>query len=289
MAIGDITLSKSARANVLSLSQTANSLNTVQGRLATGKKVNSAMDNATAYFTAKGFLDTANSIQNIKDTLATAIQSLKAATDAISTIDTLIQNAQGLAVKALQSGSDTAATGILGARYDEVMSQIRNVATDATFNGVNLIATAATAALVVNFDPVNANSKLSIDSVDYAGTGTASTSLSGVMGTASTNGWSSAGTLTANIGTDQAKLTAALSMIRSQAAAFGSNSTIISARSDFSANLINTLTVGSDNLTLADMNEEGANATTLQTRQQLGVISLSISGQASQAVLRLFG
>jgi flagellin-like hook-associated protein FlgL len=284
MAIGDIILSRSARSNVLSLANTSKSLDTVQQRLASGKKVNSALDNATVYFAAKGFMDTANAVQLIKDSLGTAIQTLKAATDALSTIDSLLQNAQGLAVKAIQSGTDTAAAQILGQQYDALLTQIRNIATDATFNGVNLLS-GLNQNLAINFDPQNTASSLTVKSVDYAGTGTAAGSLASVLGTASTNGWASA----ADIAGDQNNLKAALGMIRAQAASFGSNSTIITARSDFSTNLVNTLTVASDNLTLADMNEEGANATTLQTRQQLGIISLSISGQASQAVLRLFG
>jgi flagellin-like hook-associated protein FlgL len=53
--------------------------------------------------------------------------------------------------------------------------------------------------------------------------------------------------------------------------------------------MINTLQVGSDSLTLADTNEEGANMLALQTRQQLSTTALSLASQANQAVLRLFG
>jgi flagellin-like hook-associated protein FlgL len=59
-------------------------------------------------------------------------------------------------------------------------------------------------------------------------------------------------------------------------------------RQDFTNNLINTLESGAAGLTLADTNEEGANLLALQTRQQLGSISLSLANQADQAVLRLF-
>jgi flagellin len=52
--------------------------------------------------------------------------------------------------------------------------------------------------------------------------------------------------------------------------------------------MVNTLNTGADNLTLADMNEEGANMLMLQTRQNLGTTSLSLASQAAQAVLRLF-
>jgi len=52
--------------------------------------------------------------------------------------------------------------------------------------------------------------------------------------------------------------------------------------------MINTLQEGADKLTLADMNEEGANMLMLQTRQALGTTALALSSQAAQAVLRLF-
>jgi flagellin-like hook-associated protein FlgL len=52
--------------------------------------------------------------------------------------------------------------------------------------------------------------------------------------------------------------------------------------------MISTLTGGADKLTLADMNEEGANLLMLQTRQALSTTALSLSSQAAQSVLRLF-
>jgi flagellin-like hook-associated protein FlgL len=63
---------------------------------------------------------------------------------------------------------------------------------------------------------------------------------------------------------------------------------VVSSRQDFTNSMINTLQTGADNLTLADSNEEGANMLMLQTRQNLGITSLSMASQAAQAVLRLF-
>ena len=60
-------------------------------------------------------------------------------------------------------------------------------------------------------------------------------------------------------------------------------------RQDFTKNLDNALQTGADSLVLADPNEEGANMLALQTRQQLSTAALSLSAQADQAVLRLFG
>ncbi len=85
------------------------------------------------------------------------------------------------------------------------------------------------------------------------------------------------------------QLDTALSTLRTQASKFGSNLSTVQTRQDFTKNLINTLQTGADNLVLADTNEEGANLLALQTRQQLSTTALSLSAQADQAVLRLFG
>jgi flagellin len=92
-----------------------------------------------------------------------------------------------------------------------------------------------------------------------------------------------------NIETEIGKLDQALAMLRNQASKFGSTLTTVQIRQDFTKNLINTLQTGADNLVLADTNAEGANLLALQTRQQLSTTALSLSAQADQAVLRLFG
>ena len=79
-----------------------------------------------------------------------------------------------------------------------------------------------------------------------------------------------------------------MTQLRSQASAFGSNLSIVQNRQDFTKAMINTLQTGSDNLVLADSNEEAANLLALQTRQQLSTTALSLASQADQAVLRLF-
>ena len=66
------------------------------------------------------------------------------------------------------------------------------------------------------------------------------------------------------------------------------NLSIITAREEFTAMMMNELNEGAAKLTEADMNEEGANMLMLQTRQALGTTSLSLAGQAAQGVLRLF-
>ena len=79
-----------------------------------------------------------------------------------------------------------------------------------------------------------------------------------------------------------------LATLRSNAKTLGSNVAILNTRLDFTTNYVDTLTAGAGKLTLADLNEEGANTLALQTRQQLGIQSLAFAGQSEQSILGLF-
>lgn len=81
---------------------------------------------------------------------------------------------------------------------------------------------------------------------------------------------------------------AATLQIREFNASIANDLAVLQTRQDFTTQTINNLTAGADKLTVADQNEEGANLLALQTRQQLGVTSLSLASQSQQAVLRLF-
>ena len=83
------------------------------------------------------------------------------------------------------------------------------------------------------------------------------------------------------------ELDTAITSLRTQAATFGSNLSVVQIRQDFTKNLINTLETGAANLTLADSNEEAANLLALQTRQSLSSSSLSLAARADQNVLQL--
>ncbi len=98
----------------------------------------------------------------------------------------------------------------------------------------------------------------------------------------------------ANFGSAQAidtaltQLRAAKTEIRNFGSTLANDLSVIQTRQDFTKETINNLQEGSDKLTLADKNEEGAKLLALQTQQQLGVISLSMASQSAQSVLRLF-
>ncbi|MCB1435729.1 MAG: hypothetical protein KDJ46_01010 [Rhodobiaceae bacterium] len=122
--MSEITLSSAVRNNLLSLQKTASLLGQTQERLATGQKVNSALDDPSSFFTAASLNSRAGDLNRLLDSVGLAVQTIKAADEGISAITKLVESAQATARQALQATSTTAvvnstvdhsATGDLGA------------------------------------------------------------------------------------------------------------------------------------------------------------------------------
>src|SRR5881394_583748 len=105
MSLSNITLSAAVRQNLLSLQGTADLLSTTQGRLATGKKVNSALDNPTNFFTSAGLESRASDIGNLLDSIGNGVQVLQAANTGITSLSKLVDTAKSIANQALQQPS----------------------------------------------------------------------------------------------------------------------------------------------------------------------------------------
>jgi flagellin-like hook-associated protein FlgL len=112
-----ITLSASVRQNLLSLQSTADLLSTTQNRLATGNKVNSALDNPTNFFTAQGLNNRAGDINNLLDGIGNGVQILQAANTGITSLQKLVDSAKSIANQALQAttGYSTKSQGVTAA------------------------------------------------------------------------------------------------------------------------------------------------------------------------------
>src|SRR6267378_1833930 len=98
-----IVLSSSVRQNLLSLQSTADLLATTQSRLSTGKKVNTALDNPTNFFTAQSLDGRASDISNLLDGIGNGVQVLQAANTGITSLQKLVDTAKSLANQALQT------------------------------------------------------------------------------------------------------------------------------------------------------------------------------------------
>ena len=105
--MADIALSKGVRQNLLSMQSTVDLMSRTQNRLATGKKVNSALDNPTNYFVAAGLQNRSSDLNRLLDSMGLGIKTLEAADNGISAIKKLIETAQGTARQALQAASTT--------------------------------------------------------------------------------------------------------------------------------------------------------------------------------------
>ena len=374
--MSDITLTSGIRQNLLSLQKTSADLTTTQEALSTGDAVNSAADNPSAYFTSQNLTNSANSLSALLDQIGQGQQTISAATDGLTGLTSLLQQALSTVQQAQQasptvagsttgtvdltsntlaagnlviaaagstytvsiaasaalstieadingttglgssgavtatddgsghlvltandattsftaSGAEQTAFGLastavagssptrttLQANYNGLLTQINQLASDATYNGVNLLTGDN---LTINFNQ-SGSSALTITGVDFTATGLSLSAASGSGSSSFQSDTNLANTVTA--------INAAITTVQSQTETFGTNSGVIGTRQTFTTNLINTLQTGAANLVAVDQNQASADLLTEQTQQQLEISALSIANQANQSVLKLF-
>ena len=417
--MADISLTASMRTNLLSLQNTQSLMDTTQERLSTGLKVNSAIDNASSYYTAQSLNNRASDLSALLDSMGQGIQTIQAANEGIEAITEFVEQAKAIANSARDAASKTdvktlnakfsdltapdtpkttaataltleikkvngdkvdalgssdehdkavtaaltklnaklaaselgnkdasafktaaeaamkefrgtvledvmefsisadgkvsltakagyqivakgagefagqgdkaADTGLVGdsatstvnvntdrqkyaEQFNEIMRQIDNLAKDSGYKGINLLQM-NTLTVIFNEDR---SSQIEVKGVDASSTGL---KISNPV-----DSWQTDEDINKSI----TEAENAISELRIMASDYGNYYSIVQNRQDFTKNLINVLTEGADNLTLADMNEESANMLALQTRQQLAINSLSLASQAAQGVLQLF-
>ena len=190
-----IVLSASVRQNLLSLQSTAELLSTTQNRLATGNKVNSALDNPTNFFTAQGLNNRSNDINNLLDSIGNGVQVLQAANTGLTSLQKLVDTAKSIANQVLQTtvgystkSSATTTVGAVGSAADLTTGGAT------TLQGKTVIFTPATgAATTLTFsNVVGAGNVNSLDALNAAISGagigvTASISSTGFLTFTSSN------------------------------------------------------------------------------------------------------
>lgn len=139
----------------------------VQNKLATGLKVNSALDNPNSFFTASGLTSRANDLGTLLDDMGQSLQTIKAADEGIQTITDLVETAKAKANQALQTQSQYERK-TFAEQYNALLEQIEDVAKDSSYKGKNLLAGAGNdLTTIFNED---STSKLTIEAVDYTDT-----------------------------------------------------------------------------------------------------------------------
>jgi flagellin-like hook-associated protein FlgL len=296
--MADITLSNATRTNLLSLQRTSGLIGRTQERLASGLKVNSAIDDALAFFKARNLNARAGDLATIKDSISGGISVIKAAIQGLETIEATLKQAKALAQSAVAS-PESSTRAKLASQFNELRSQVDNIAEDSAFDGVNLLKNTTTAftagadRLTVKFNERTSPTALNqlvvsgLNATDFGVIVARSAVATGTAGDTTVWGQTGTAAITA-INSAIRAIDSALVTVRQSAQTFGTNSSLLEIRRQFTENLINTLKGGASELVNADLNEESANLLSLQTRQQLGTISLSIAQQSEQSVLRLF-
>ena len=280
MTTQSIQLTAGMRQNLFSLQNTAKLMDTTQTRLATGKAVNSSLDDAVKYFAALGHTNRAGDLALRKSEMGEAIQTIKAANNGIEAISSLIesakstaQSAQAIDATATTTTQDYKDRSALLLQFETLRTQIDELAQDAGYKGLNFLQNST---MTVEFSESVGDANLKVVGFDGDTSGLSIDSGSGQ--------WTTDALVTAAI----ADLDKARSTLRSKAQELSNSLSTITTRQEFTSSMINTLQDGAAALVNADMNEEGANMLMLQTRQQLGTTSLSMASQAAQSVLRLF-
>ncbi|TCS70126.1 flagellin-like hook-associated protein FlgL [Sulfuritortus calidifontis] len=327
MGVGDIALTTAMRSNLVSLQQTTELMGRTQQRLSTGNRVNTALDNPANYFIARANNQRADLLNGLKDNIGQAIQTIKQTDNTVKSITTLIENLRAQIATArtarTQVGSAALMRGIASGMAN-IYKQIDNLRLDSTYNGISLMSSGV--AMKINF---NENATTFLKFSGFAGTlsglglitsgnglGTANGVISGrtagqiatviytggfdVAYVNSAGGISSqsvnfsSATMTGTAGDIrfermESSLNIALAKLQKESTTLAANLSILTTRQVYITDTVNTLTEGATKLTVADTNEEGANMLLLQTRQSLGVTSLSLASQSAQSILRLFG
>ena len=394
MAQTSITLTASMRSNLSSLKSIQSQMDKTQERLSTGKKVNSAIDNASSYYQSRALTNRASDLESLLDSMGQGIQTIQAANEGLEAITSYVEQLKSVANSALALDPNAASYATDLAEYEDqyntILKEISTLAQDSSYQGVNLLKGSE---LTVMFNESRSHS-LNIKSDDvieqmgikgaagfawgtdavtnetigniswtegadeptfHAQSVTAMTAVDTITGQdkldaadktnlyafkdgawakveadATYDGdatYATAGAVSTEYVEEEQDSTAAkmygtmeaeakymdntgtlptvpdareaidasldaisdvTAYLRSYATKLGNNYTIIETRQDFTDALVDVLETGSDNLVLADMNEESANYLALQTRQQLAVNSLALASQSAQSVLSLF-
>ena len=306
--MSDITLTASL-AVYSSVTATSDGLeDRTQTRLNTGKKINSAIDDAVAYFRSQSLTQRSNDFSNYKSNIDQSIQTVSSALTATSSVELILNQIK--AVLSDVAGNTTSENVAATTEFKDLSKQLFQLVKDSTYQGLNILAGSTVTLSTQVSDRTAATFQINAYNLISTGVGNALSIF-----TAATNVFSSGGTLNFSalvsgtsygaitsftslntagfsasnvqniVGSTQKVIDNAISQIQGVTAALGTNVNILQDRSSFSANYAADLQNGSDKLTLADLNTEAANSTALNLRQQLGIQSLTTESTQNSSVL----
>ena len=276
MALNSVNTNVGAMIALQNLQQTNSELGTVQNRINTGKKINSAKDNGAIWAIAQNQRAEMGALNAVKDSLQRGQSTVDVAMAAGESISDLLLQMKEKALAATDETLTSASRDALAEDFDSIRDQITSVIENAQFNGANLLDGSLTGGYKALAAP-DGSSTIDVADEDMSLSGSIVT-----LGAAESIGTvSDASAALTAVDSSIANVSAALARMGTSSKALGTHLTFVGKLQD-------SLEAGVGNLVDADLAKESARLTALQTKQQLGVQALSIANSSTSMLLGLF-
>jgi flagellin len=260
------------------LSSTESQLEKTQNAISTGLKVASATDNGATWAVAQNERSTVGALSSVQDSLNRGISTVDVAVSAGQTISDLLNQMKAKALAATDPTSSASDITNYANDYVALRNQIAKIVSTSDFNGVNMLKTNGTS--VYALASASGSVKVTVAAANF-GLGNSGGALATITAGSTFTSNATASAVLAAVNTAITAVNAAVAKLGTGANALESQLSFVQSQSD-------TLTTGIGNLVDANVAQESANLTALQTKQQLGVQALSIANSSSSVLLSLF-
>jgi flagellin len=257
------------------LTATAAQLEQTQNEVSTGLAVSSPQDNGAIWAIAQNERGTAGSLNAVMQSLQRGQSTIQVATAAGTSVSNLLNQLKTLALSASDPSLDATSLAADDTQFKSVLTQITQIVNNSNFNGVNMIVTGGTNIMAL---ATAAGGQITVlaQSLTLGGANMGAVSAHASIGT------------TALATAMVTSVNNAITKVNSALGTLGNGATALQNQLTFVQDLQDTLDTGIGNLVNANLGQESAQLTALQTKQQLGIQALSIANQSSAALLSLF-
>ena len=274
--MGDVSLSKGVRANLLQLQRSEVLRQQVADRLATGRRINRVADDPQDFYAARAAANRVSDLFSLKSGISQALSSTEAAQAGIGAVEDLTHQLQGIAMAA--RGGTAEQRQAAAEQFDQIRAQISSLASDTSYAGVTLIDDPAD-------DQTTGVGDLSGATVTVEGRASTADTLGIGTATGDYNSFASDADIEAALN----DLSGAVAQTRSTAQRFGSDIATLNTRQDFTQNLSNTIQAAEDKMSGADLNEEAARQVALQLQDRFAAAGLRFAVRTESLVSDLLG
>jgi flagellin len=277
MALNSINTNYGAMIALQNLNAINSELFTTQQRISTGLKVSSAKDNPAVWAIAQNQRGEIMALDSVKDSIQRGQSTVDVAISAGETISDLLNQMKAKALAAADTSLDSNARASMNNDFVALRNQIAKTIASASFNGANLLKTAAGS--LYSLADASGSSRLTVGA-QIMGLGAAGSAIT----IAATASFATAGAASALV----SALTTSITNVNAAVARLGTGSKALDTHLTFVGKLQDTMVAGVGNLVDADIAKESARLQALQVKQQLAIKAMSIANQMSSYLLQLF-